>query len=262
MKFLRSLRKRIFGHPDRPTYDFDGLTTYGKNLDFLHEPNFQESYHRGMNTGHNIRKGSSELHIEWRVHVACWAASHALHLPGDFVECGVNTGIMSLAICNYLDFNKTGRRFFLFDTYSDIPTDQMSEYEKSIGREKSNRNMYSECFELAKANFANYPRATLVRGRIPETLTNVAIDQVCYLSIDMNILYPEIEAIMHFWPRLVPNAVVVLDDYGWLGHESQKHGFDEFAASVGCRIATLPTGQGLLLKPPTNREAEVQVGHP
>ena len=43
---------------------------------------------------------------------------------------------------------------------------------------------------------------------------------------------------------------MILDDYGWLGYVPQKEAMDEFAATVGGRILTLPTGQGLLLKPP------------
>jgi hypothetical protein len=31
---------------------------------------------------------------------------------------------MSLAICNYIDFNSTGKRFFLFDTFKGIPLEQ------------------------------------------------------------------------------------------------------------------------------------------
>ncbi len=31
----------------------------------------------------------------------------------------------SLAICNYIDFNRTGKSFYLFDTYSGIPVEQM-----------------------------------------------------------------------------------------------------------------------------------------
>lgn len=66
----------------------------------------------------------------------------------------------------------------------------------------------------------------------------------------MNIVAPEIATIEHFWGRLVPGAVVVLDDYAWKAHEVQKQAFDRFAADHQVEILTLPTGQGLLLKPP------------
>jgi len=62
---------------------------------------------------------NADIHIEWRVYVCCWAAQHACKLPGDFVECGVNTGIFSLAIFNYMDLG--AKRFYLFDTSRAFP---------------------------------------------------------------------------------------------------------------------------------------------
>jgi O-methyltransferase len=238
-----------------PTYNADNLCLWHKSTDFLREPRFVEAYDRGMDSGHKICRepgSKTDLHIEWRVHVLCWAASHAAKLPGDFVECGVNTGIFSLAVAHYLDFNRTGKKFYLFDTFAGIPREHISDRERSLGREQENELYYEACYETARRNFTPYPNAVLIRGRVPDTLHSVQIDRVAYLSIDMNVVVPEIAAIRHFWGVLVPGAPVILDDYGWLGYAPQKEAMDEFAASVNCKILTLPTGQGLLLKPPSS----------
>jgi hypothetical protein len=176
-----------------------------KNTAFLRDPRFVEAYTRGMNSGHKIgreRGSTADIHIEWRVHVICWAAQHAAKLPGDFVECGVNTGIFSLAVAHYIDFNSTGKRFYLFDTFSGIPPEQISDRERSLNRDRENDAYYEECYDVAVRNFSPYPNAHLVRGPVPDTLSRVRIDQVCYLSIDMNIVAPEIAAIRHFWDKL------------------------------------------------------------
>src|SRR5579863_6449990 len=84
-------------------YNHDGLAVWGKSVDFLTDPRFQAAYQMGMDSGHKIGRqagSKADIHIEWRVLVCCWAAQHAKHLAGDFVECGVNTGILSLAVCN------------------------------------------------------------------------------------------------------------------------------------------------------------------
>jgi hypothetical protein len=206
-----------------------------------------------MQSGHHIVRppgSDDDIHIEWRVHVLLWAASQAMHVPGDFVECGVNTGIFSLAICDYLDFNATGRSFWLFDTFSGIPQEQVSERERSLGRLEENSAWFSDCFEVATANFAPFPRAKLVRGKVPDTLSTVEIERVAYLSLDLNIVEPEIAALEFFWDKLSPGAPVVLDDYGWSAYRPQKEAMDEFASTRGVEILTLPTGQGLLLRPP------------
>lgn len=235
-----------------PTYDADFLTVWHKNTDFLQDQKFMAAYKAGMDSGHKIARpagSSDDIHIEWRIHICCWAAWHAKQLPGDFVECGTNTGIMSLAVANYINFNHTGKRFFLFDTFDGIPEEQITPYERLLGRAQENEQLYEDCYERAKMNFSPFPRAILVRGKVPDTLATVQIGSVCYLCLDMNIVVPERAAIEHFWDKLVPGAPVILDDYGWLNFGKQKEAMDAFAAQKGVKIANLPTGQGLLFKP-------------
>ncbi|MEQ8345850.1 MAG: TylF/MycF/NovP-related O-methyltransferase [Sneathiellaceae bacterium] len=236
---------------DQPSYRGDMMATWYKSVDFLEDPRFMSAYARGMDSGHSLGRpaGSSmDIHIEWRIHTCCWAAAHAVNLPGDFAECGVNTGIMSLAVCEYVDFNSTDKTFWLFDTYRGVPPEQLTDEERADGREKV-PSRYFECYELAKANFAPYPRARLVRGTVPDTFSGLEIEKVAYLSLDMNIVEPERAALAYFWPRLVPGAVVVMDDYGWKQFAVQKQAHDAFARSQGTEILLLPTGQGLLIKP-------------
>ena len=64
----------------------------------------------------------------------------------------------------------------------------------------------------------------------------------------MNTIIPEISAAEYFWDKMVPGAIIVLDDYGWKGHESQKIGFDRFAKERDVMILSLPTGQGIIVK--------------
>jgi O-methyltransferase len=236
-----------------PSYDADCLSVWGKNVAFMHDLRFLDAYRAGINSGHIFTPPGEDLHIEWRVAVACWAAKHGSHLEGDFVECGTNTGIMSLAICCYLDFNSTGKRFFLFDTFNGIPPDQISPKERD--REKENA-YYCDCWATAARNFKPYPNVTLVRGRVPEILASADIARVCYLSIDMNIAYPERAAMEFFWDKLVTGAVVLFDDYDWIPYREQKLTLDEFAANHGVEILPLPTGQGLLIKPDGNTSRE------
>jgi O-methyltransferase len=224
---------------------------WNKNTDFLEDPQFMDAYRAGMNSGHKIGRppGSTlDIHIEWRIVVCCWAGWHAKHLPGDFVECGTNTGIMSLAICNYIDFNATGKSFYLYDTFQGMPEEQILLAERMLGRHLEN-NMYEDCFETARNNFKPFPRAKLIRGKVPDTLGTQEIEQVCYLMLDMNLAVPEVAAIEYFWEKMVPGGLILFDDYGWLAYIEQKKALDAFAASKGVKILTLPTGQGLLIKP-------------
>ena len=65
----------------------------------------------------------------------------------------------------------------------------------------------------------------------------------------MNAAGPEIAAANFFWDKLVPGAMVILDDYAYVGYEVQKRAFDQFSKEKNVPILSLPTGQGLFIKP-------------
>jgi hypothetical protein len=225
---------------DAAAYNEDFLMTT-HNADFVSDPRFVAAYERG------IRAVGGDYRFRWRVHVGLWAASCAIRLPGDFVECGVNRGFMSSAIMRYLGWNSRDRRFFLLDTFRGLDLDLLTGEEKRLGKGVTS-NTYDECFADVQANFAEFHNVVLIRGSVPATLPQVDTDAVAYLHIDMNNVTPEIAAIDHFWGRLVPGAIVLLDDYGSPNYEPQKDGMDEFASDHDVEILSLPTGQGMMVK--------------
>ena len=89
----------------------------------------------------------------------------------------------------------------------------------------------------------------MVKGSVPSSLEILAPKKVCFLSIDMNCVKPEIAAFEFFWPKLTAGAVVLLDDYGFRRHLNQKVAFDALSRRLHFNITQLPTGQGLIKKP-------------
>ncbi|HXM19329.1 MAG TPA: class I SAM-dependent methyltransferase [Candidatus Tumulicola sp.] len=222
--FIRSL---IEIWPGVLTYHQDGLATRHSS-DFLAEARFRRAYAAGAAT-----KSWGEVDVQWRAYVCCWAASHAARLEGDFVECGVNRGANARAIVDYLDFARLPKTFYLLDLFADSDPSGSGD----------------DLYEDVIRTFRDFPNVRLVRGRIPGTLPMVTPAKVCFLAIDMNDAGPEIAAAEHFWDILVPGAIIVLDDYGDRLFWRQKVAFDHFAQRVGVEVLSLPTGQGLILKP-------------
>ena len=224
----------------RATYSQDGLVT-AHNADFMSDPRFAEAYAAGKATGSWI-----DGDVHWRAYVLCWAAGRAVHLPGDFVECGVYKGGYSLTVCKYVKFETLPKRFYLLDTYEGLVEQYISPEERAHGIEVGG---YEPSYEAVVRTFSQYPNVEIIKGPVPDTLPQVKPDQISYLSIDMNTRDPEIAAAEYFWDKLVSGAVMVLDDYGWRKHIEQKKAFDEFARQRGVQVLPLPTGQGLIFKP-------------
>ncbi len=233
----------------RRHYDSDGLFTVHSDH-FRHDPAFRAAYERGLKAANGV-----DPHFEWRVHVALWVASSALGATGDFVECGVNTGFISSAIMQTLDWGKVARRFYLIDTFAGPVISQFSTEEVQRGRLKIAEDYiaagaYETNVARVRANFVEWPNAVVVQGAVPDVLPDANIGAVAFLHLDMNCAYPERAALEYFWDRLSPGAFVLLDDYAFYGFESQREAIDEVARSHGFNVLSLPTGQGLIAKGP------------
>lgn len=65
----------------------------------------------------------------------------------------------------------------------------------------------------------------------------------------MNHPDPEVAAVRRLWPHIVHGGWLLFDDYAFVHCENQKRALDAVAESLGFRILSLPTGQGLAVKP-------------
>lgn len=231
-------------------YFADGLGIRGKNMGHFEDPKFRAAWQFAFEGNREgwVRRGEPP-DLRWRAHVCCWAASNGLTLAGDFVECGVHTGLLSMTVCHYLDFAKQPRRFFLYDTFEGIPLKGLSGADEETARFMNDR-LYSDVWEIAQRNFAGYPNCELVRGALPGTIEENGPEAIAYLSIDLNSATFERQTIEALWPRIVPGAVIVIDDYAFQHHDRQYRMWNEFAAEHGTAVLTVPTGQGLLIRPP------------
>lgn len=229
-----------------PVYDYDGLRTDPAviyNHDFMRD----EAYIGAMRAGAEALGHDHKMF--WRLHVALWAASRAARLPGDFVECGVWRGFLSTAIMTFLDWNNLAQRFYLFDTFDGLIPDLLNEKEReNVDKIRHLNSYFRDTFPFVSRHFRKFPRVELIKGKVPDTLSSIEIGKVSFISIDMNCVGPELAAANFFWPKMVPGAFMLLDDYGFVSYEEQKRGFDQFAAEHGTSVLALPTGQGLIVK--------------
>src|SRR5579863_2514290 len=224
----------------RGAYFQDGLLTV-HNSDFRTDSKFREAYRLGKATGSWGRQD-----VEWRAYVCCWAAWSVRCRDGDFVECGVNRGGLSRAVMHYVDFASLDKRFWLLDTFTGLVDELISEDERRLGILPGG---YAPCYDEVAQTFAAFPRVKIVKGIVPDTLSRLTSEKICYLSLDMNNTAPEIAAAEYFWDKMVSGGVIVLDDYGWQKQINQKLAFDHFAERNAIKILSLPTGQGLIIKP-------------
>jgi O-methyltransferase len=92
------------------------------------------------------------------------------------------------------------------------------------------------------------PWIKIVKGPVPDTLSDNAPAAVSFLHLDMNSPAAEFAALEILFDRMPPGGIVVLDDYGWILHSKQREAADRFVQARSHHVLELPTGQGLIVK--------------
>ena len=224
-------------------YTEDIIATRANN-DFMQEKKFVDSYSKCVDADKG-RLLANNYSIRWRIHTLLWAAKYALGLDGDFVDYGGGFGLFASAIYEYTDFKTVDKKYFLLDSFKGLDSKNLLPEEVNrIGHFKKFGDWGSEIID----RFSEFDNMTVIPGFIPDTLSSLNTDKICFASIDLNCVEPEKEALDFTWDRLVRGGIIIFDDYGFSGHLSQKLAHDKFAEKNNTLIYTNPTGQGILIK--------------
>ena len=252
MRIISRIFNKIFGNwmllfnRKELVYAKDNLYTLNQ-APFMDKAEFIKAYQKGIQT--DKRRFLRNDGFEWRVHVYTWAAKQAMMLEGDFLECGVRTGVFSTVTIELLDFTKQNKRFVMVDSFSGTIPDQLSAYE--YNREKHaevEAEVWEEVYREVKERWKDHDCIEVVKGVVPDVLNELDLGKLAFVSLDLNSALPEKAALEFIWPKLVPGGIIVLDDYGYPGFEEQQQVHEAFAEKVGATILCMPTCQGLIIK--------------
>ncbi|HLI11136.1 MAG TPA: class I SAM-dependent methyltransferase [Alphaproteobacteria bacterium] len=229
--FSAGALKMLATVPSDGVFAGDNLITFGKNLSFLSSPKFMDALVRNQ-------PDEAEVACMWRKYVLCWAAKSSLRLEGDFVEAGTYRGHSAKMICDYVDFNTSGKAFYLYDLFEH--DDAMPHH----GMPAHGKDLYGKVV----GRFAGYPGVHVVKGRVPDSFEGQEPERIAFLHVDLNNTEAELGVLNRFFDRVVPGGIVIFDDYGWALYAQQKAAEDAWLAARGHEPLELPTGQGLLIK--------------
>ncbi len=225
-------------YPD--LYAADMLLCFWRNRSFLDDGAFMRAYRAHA-------RDEQERSLLWRLHTLAWAARQALHVDGDFVECGVLKGFCSAVVCDTIDFGCLPRRFFLYDTFSGLPEETSTEAERRAW--DYSRYDPDTLYERVRRLFAPYGNVEVVRGVVPRVFARTMPASIAFLHIDMNSRDAELAALEALYDRVVSGGIIVFDDYGWACNRAQMEAERAFMQERGVEVLELPTGQGLVVKP-------------
>src|SRR5262249_24687489 len=149
----------------------------------------------------------------------------ANQIPGDFVECGVWKGgsVMAMAL-TLLHLSRPDRHLYLFDTFSgmtrpaEIDVDYLGQSANDVLEQVRSVASEDEVRSAVYSTGYGHSHIHFVRGPVEETIPAYAPPQVALLRLDTDWYSSTRHELIHLFPRLVSQGVIIVDDYGhWRG---------------------------------------------
>jgi O-methyltransferase len=183
--------------------------------------------------------------IRWRLWILTRSAIHCANLDGSFAEFGVFRGGCSFMVMSECQ-PRAGRSYYLFDTFSGIPHEKLTEYEKGTGLGGRLANTSVGEVEERLASWRDLIK--IVQGDVFETLKTIETGPLAFVHLDLNAAAPSEVALEYSYDRLVPGGIAVFDDYGWAEFEAQRKVIDRYFKGRKDGLIALPTGQAISVK--------------
>lgn len=176
-----------------------------------------------------------------RCYVLYTLAAQALHLAGDFWECGVYRGGTAHLLAEVMSSPDRGAKSLrLFDTFAGMP-------ETDAQRDLHSKGDFADTsLQAVQARIGTRPYVHYHAGRIPETFAGLEASTIALANVDVDIYQSVVDSIEFIMPRLVAGGFIVFDDYGFPTCPGARQAVDEFFASRREKPLVLPTGQAIV----------------
>lgn len=171
-----------------------------------------------------------------------------VELPGDVVELGVYKGgsFFQFAAFRELLENEQSRKLIGFDMFNEFPethNDGDNAFREKWINETHNSYLTKEEIQKSLSN-RKIGNIELVQGdvavTIPEYLQKHPYMKIALLHIDVDIYEPTVIGLRYLYDCVVPDGIIILDDYGVAG---ETKAVDEFIKDRNIKLRRLQISQ-------------------
>jgi pentatricopeptide repeat protein len=213
------------------------------------EPQFDAAYRRSLEattTAPYALRRRSRFHQLYRL------LEEVLPLDGDIAECGCYRGLSSHLMLSRLrraDPGYDGAGYHVLDSFEGLsepgPEDRLVGVEPPAQRVHlaAQRGWFAVPLEVVRQGLAEFPGVSYHPGWIPASLSGLPERRYRFVHLDLDLHDPTLGALEYFFPRLVPGAILVCDDFNWPG---ERKAIEDFCARQGIAFETTPHNQAVL----------------
>lgn len=188
---------------------------------------FHERYERAQE---HTQMGATDNPLRrQRHHTLMQLAAQAMMIPGDICECGCFRGLSAYQIATLMAHRSNQGSFHIFDSFKglseyaqvDVPQDREQNVEDV-------RKLLACPLEQVQQNLSEFSFIKYYKGWIPERFAEVADRRFSFVHIDTDLYQPIWDCLEFFYPRVVGNGIIALDDYGCTQFPGAKKSVDDF----------------------------------
>lgn len=130
----------------------------------------------------------------------------------------------------------------LFDTFEGFdPRDIEVETLRNFSKEKV-RHFSITSEELVRGKLPNPERAVFHKGYFPESAQDLAEERFLFVNLDFDLYNPTLAGLRLFYPRMVQDGVILVDDYFLPGYLGIPNAIRDFEKELGKPLVKLPIG--------------------
>jgi len=126
-----------------------------------------------------------------------------LELPGDIAEVGVYKGGSSLLLA----LAAPNKIIHAFDTFMGLPVPTKVDSHKE--------GEFIASFESVRAYLSQVNNIKIYPGKFPDSGNVIKNNKFCFVHVDVDLYAETLECLKFFYPRLVSNGIMIIDDYNW-----------------------------------------------
>jgi len=163
------------------------------------------------------------------------------NIEGDLVECGVWRGGSAMTIALALkEMGKEDREIYLYDTFTGMSTPTDKDVSKFWGKAsdiflttRTSEDTSNWCLSpldevknnLKKTSYSK-EKIHYIKGKVEDTIPETMPKKIALLRLDTDWYTSTKHELIHLFPKLSKNGILILDDYGdW---EGAKKAVDEY----------------------------------
>lgn len=150
-------------------------------------------------------------------------------IEGDFIECGVWRGGISIFANEIFKSLNENRKIYLSDSFEGLPKPNSEKYPMDSEDIHWTLPELSVSLETVKDNFKMFgdinDNLIFLKGWFKDTLPTCDIEKICILRMDGDMYESTIDTLVNLYPKLSVGGFCIVDDYGHKGANKAVHDY-------------------------------------